>query len=63
MTEKLKSILGLVDEREEVYFLLLVALLTYGWLWRDALTGTEYAGATILMYSALIAGKKLGGAP
>lgn len=42
MTERLKSILSLVDERGEVYFLLLLGILTYAWLGREVMTTNEY---------------------
>ena len=56
MTEKLKTLAQLVDEREEVYFLVLVVLLSVGWLGLDRLTGTEYIAGVATLYGLLIAG-------
>lgn len=57
MTEKLKNLLGLVDEREEVYFLLLLVVLTYAFLGREAVSSTEYIAGVAALYGVLIAGK------
>ncbi len=63
MTEKLKNLWGLVDEREEVYFILLLAIFSYAFLGREAVTGTEYIAGVAALYGVLIAGKAFGGKP
>ena len=61
MGEKLKSLRELVDEREEVYFLIaflvLTALVSVPLVGGDAvLTGTEYVAGVTFLYGALVAG-------
>ena len=58
MPQKLKDgILSLIDEREEVYFLLLVIVLSVALFHAEKLTGTEYIAGVVLLYSALLVGK------
>lgn len=50
------GIRSLLDEREEVYFLVLVVLLSVGWLGLGELSGTEYIAGVATLYGLLIAG-------
>lgn len=55
MTERLKSILSLVDEREEVYFLALLAIATWA-LVDEAASFTEWGSVVAAFYGLLIGG-------
>lgn len=56
MRERLRSILGLIDEREEVYFLVLLLILTWAFLVAERLDGVEYIAGIGSLYGLLIAG-------